>query len=133
MKAIKRDEKEGDESESKASLGKLSLLKKSALAAILVIFALALTSGVASATTRVVNQTAPACTASPAGLYYGTIQAAINAASPGDTIIVCPEATAYQETVDVNKSDKHQRVQRDKTGCECKWGKRPRFRHHRPA
>ena len=102
MKAKKRDEKEGDESESKVSSEKLSFLKKSALAAILVIFALALTSGVASATTHVVNQTA-ACIAGD--YYYSTIQAAVWNASGGDTIIVCPEATAYQETVDVNKSD----------------------------
>jgi parallel beta-helix repeat protein len=98
MKVKKRDEKEGNESESKSFF-----LKHGILTVILVIFALALTSGVASATTHVVNQTAPACTAGD--FYYATIQAAVNAANPGDAIIVCPEATAYQETVDVNVSD----------------------------
>ena len=60
-----------------------------------------LTLGIASATTHVVNQTAPACIAGDA--YYATIQAAVTAANPLDTIIVCPGT--YQETVDVTKSD----------------------------
>jgi len=76
------------------------------ITAILVIFALTLTLGVASAATLVVNQTDPACTVSPEGLYYGTIQAAVFAASSGDEIIVCPEGgNPYTETVDINVSN----------------------------
>ena len=77
------------------------------IAAILVIFVFALTSGVASATTHVVNKTAACTTADPDNPinYHTTIQAAINAANPYDTIIVCPEATAYQEAVNVKRSD----------------------------
>ena len=87
---------------AKKSESKFSLVKKSALALILVIFALALISGVTSAaTTHVVNTTA-ACTSG--NFYYTSIQAAVWNASGGDTIIVCPEATAYQEAIDVNKS-----------------------------
>ena len=77
------------------------------IAVILVIFVFALTSGVASATTHVVNKTAACTTADPDNPinYHTTIQAAINAANPYDTIIVCPEATAYQEAVNVNKNN----------------------------
>ena len=97
MKAKRRDEKEGDESESKVSLEKLSFLKKSALAAILVIFALALTSGVASAGVIKVPED------------YTTIQGAINAVDAANRTIEV-NASAYNaqgipETVVVNKSD----------------------------
>jgi parallel beta-helix repeat protein len=70
------------------------------IVAIVVIFALALTSGMASATTHVVNQTA-ACT--DGDYYYTSIQAAVWNASSGDTIYVCPGT--YNETVDVKVSN----------------------------
>ena len=103
-KGDKKEEAKKNESKSKVVLAKHSVLKK-VLVATLVILALTLTLGIgiASATTHVVNQTDPACTAGDA--YYATIQAAVNAAGAGDIIIVCHEATAYQETVVVNKSD----------------------------
>jgi len=48
----------------------------------------------------VVNQTSPACT--PGYSYYPTIKGAINSASSGDTIIVCPGT--YNENVLVDVS-----------------------------
>lgn len=58
--------------------------------------------GTASASTLVVNKTFPACYESPEGLYFSTIQDAVNNASDGDTIIVCPGK--YNEKLIVNKS-----------------------------
>ncbi len=71
------------------------------IAAIVAIGALMLTSGVVSAATRVVNQTAPPCVFD-ADSYHTTIQAAINAATDGDEIIVCDGT--YTEDVDVDRS-----------------------------
>ena len=76
------------------------LVCKAFLPEILVILTLLLFSGVASAATLVVNQTAPPCTTGDA--YYLNIQDAIDNASAGDTIIVCPGT--YQENIVVNKS-----------------------------
>jgi hypothetical protein len=72
------------------------------IAAIVVIVALTLTSGVATATKHVVNQTDPACD-DDGDFYYTSIQAAVWNATDGDTIIVCPGR--YNETVTVNKSN----------------------------
>lgn len=61
---------------------------------------------VPSGTVRVVCPTAPNCTCavpSPAGLFYATIQAAINASSAGDRIIVCPGTYEEQITINVNQ------------------------------
>ena len=69
------------------------------IAAIVAICAFVLTSGIASAATRVVNQTDPPCAIGDA--YYATIQEAITAAANGDTIIVCNGT--YNENVDVNR------------------------------
>ena len=71
-------------------------------AIVVIVFALLLTSGVASAATRVVNQSSPSCVPG-ADSYHTTIQAAINAATDGDEIIVCPGT--YNENVVVNKSN----------------------------
>lgn len=81
----------------------MALTKKGLVIFFVAIFVLILTTGGASARTLVVNQTDPACSDSPEGLYYGTIQTAINAAIAGDTIIVCPDT--YKENIVVNKSN----------------------------
>lgn len=36
---------------------------------------------------------------------YTTIQSAVDAANPGDTVIVCPHDTEYAEAVDIDESD----------------------------
>ena len=69
------------------------------IAAIVAICAFALTFGIASAATLVVNQTDPPCATGDA--YYATIYEAITAAADGDTIIVCDGT--YTENVVVNK------------------------------
>jgi parallel beta-helix repeat protein len=56
--------------------------------------------GICTPKYHIVNQTDPACTTG--NLYYSTIQSAVNAASSGDDVIVCPGT--YNEWVDVFKS-----------------------------
>jgi hypothetical protein len=95
MKAKKRDKREATENESKVSPEKISLLKKSALAAILVIFVFVAFSATASAAIIKVPDD------------YATIQQAINNVTAENRTIEV-DATAYAgttETVIVNKSD----------------------------
>ena len=72
--------------------------KLAILAVVAVIAALISFGGPALAATLVVDDDGVECP-SP---YSATIQAAVNAASPGDTILVCPGT--YTEQVNVNKS-----------------------------
>ncbi len=59
-----------------------------------------------SAATFVVNGTVlgNACFTTGVTSYHASIQAGVNAASAGDTIIVCQNTTAYYENVNISKS-----------------------------
>lgn len=66
---------------------------------ILLIAIFLLTVTASAQTTLIVNKTSPACTVGNS--YYSTIQAAVDAAASGSTILVCPGT--YNESVSIGK------------------------------